>query len=127
MSRITISVSNAAHTLIRGCSMNNDNGNIKRLRPEILALAHLMQDKLDKNKHKDGKGWERDEDGARKGWLCPMDFLIAKLMEEVSELAMAVHEGELSINVHYEAADVANLAMMIADNYRPLLALEGES
>ena len=94
---------------------------MNEIRPEILALATLMQAKLDKNKHKDGAGWERDENGARKGWICPMDFLIAKLMEEVSELVMAVHEDENGIDVHYEAADVANLAMMIADNYSPLI------
>jgi len=94
------------------------------IRPEILALARLMQDKLDKNKHKDGAGWARNDDGSRNGWNCPMSFLVAKLLEEVAELLMAVNDGELSINVHYEAADVANLAMFIADNYRPLVKAE---
>ena len=89
---------------------------------EILVLAKLMQTKLDKNKHKDGNGWTRDEDGARKGWRdCSMSFLVAKLLEEVGELLMAVEECHFDVDVHFEAADVANLAMFIADKYSPLI------
>lgn len=73
-----------------------------------------MQYKLDKNANK--KGWPEDENGQR-GWMndaCSIEFLQRKLLEEVSELFDAL-EGRG--NVALEAADVANIAMMLADKF----------
>lgn len=92
------------------------------LHPSIIALADIMQEKLNTNKNKDGKGWERSSDGSRDGWSgCDIEFLKTKLMEEVSELFDAIYYDQFDEeDVHKEAADVANLAMMLADAYSPL-------
>ena len=88
---------------------------LEELHPSVIAFAKAMQHKLDKNKHKDGKGWERNPDGSRNGWAgCSVEFLVDKLREEVSELLEALeHEG--LDEIRNEAADVGNIAMMLAD------------
>ena len=72
------------------------------IRPEVVAFARLMEDRLQANEHKGG--W--------KG--CRLDWLLGRLKEEVAEL-----EFELGSSVHIwvdkEAADVGNFAMMITD------------
>jgi len=91
-----------------------------RWHPSIVAMADAMQEKLDKNAHKDG--WPT-ADGKR-GWLkpnCKVEFLIYKLNEETRELRYAARRDSLHMTsrleaVRLEAADVANIAMMIADN-----------
>lgn len=85
------------------------------LHPTVIEFAKAMQHKLDKNKHKDGKGWERNPDGSRNGWAgCSVLFLRQKLEEEVMELIDALqHEG--AEEIRNEAADVGNIAMMLAD------------
>jgi len=93
------------------------------LHPSVVAIAYAMQEKLDKNATK--KGWPADDSGER-GWLQPctdVDFLLLKLDEEVAELKEAVDDlreaRELKPAkeaVRLEAADVSNIAMMIADN-----------
>jgi len=87
-----------------------------RWHPSIIAMANAMQEKLDKNEHKDKKG--------KRGWLppdCNVEFLIRKLNEETRELRYAARRDNLHMmnrlnDVRFEAADVANIAMMIADN-----------
>jgi NTP pyrophosphatase (non-canonical NTP hydrolase) len=68
-----------------------------------------MRRKLRENRYKGG--W-RDED---------MDFLLTKLEEEVGELLEVVRAGnqdKLAVqDALDEAADVANMAMMIADRF----------
>ena len=50
------------------------------------------------------------------GWASDSDIhLIRRLLEEVSELVKAI---ETFSNVVEEAADVANVAMMLADNHK---------
>lgn len=85
------------------------------LHPTVIEFAKAMQHKLDRNKHKEGKGWERNPDGSRNGWAgCSVEFLTEKLREEVSELLKALeHEG--LDEIRNEAADVGNIAMMLAD------------
>lgn len=92
--------------------------------PEIQAFAQAMQFKLDKNAHKDG--WpSKDESGAR-GWRnVGLPFLLSKLDEEVSELAYAAYNGTAD-EAKYEAADVGNIAWMIADICSALRKQEGE-
>lgn len=70
------------------------------LRLAVLKFAHLMEWKLRLNDYR--PGWKNE----------PKDWLLDRLMEEVQELKVA-HPGKLTA---YEAADVANFAMMIADN-----------
>jgi NTP pyrophosphatase (non-canonical NTP hydrolase) len=67
-----------------------------------------MQRALNDNDHKDG--WDE----------CSLGYLFGRLGEEVQELKEAMQaidrDPELIVS---EAADVANFAMMIADNVRP--------
>ncbi len=92
------------------------------VRAEVKAFARLMEAKLRANEHKGS--WKQE---------MPV-YLIHRLQEEVMELA-SIGEGTLdacvlrhnerphdplhrtipSISVGYEAADVGNFAMMLAD------------
>ena len=72
-----------------------------------------MRLKLAANSHK--TGWL-----ARDG--CTMSVLWDKLNEERAELRDAINGDQEPQKVGYEAADVANVAMMIADHYRDLRA-----
>jgi hypothetical protein len=65
------------------------------MRPEVLAFAWLMEDKLRQNDHKGG--WKE----------CSFDYLMHRLVQEQDELLKQPHISE--------AVDVANFAMMIAD------------
>lgn len=83
-----------------------ENGEPERIyvRPEVLSFAVLMEETLQANDHKGG--WQNETN----------EWLLNKLDEEVAEL-----KAELDETVHpellgSEAADVANLAMFIADN-----------
>jgi len=87
--------------------------------PSVIAMADAMQEKLEANADK--KGWPSE--GGKRGWkqpACTHQFLLRKLREESEELALAVMlykvEGAPLNDVRLEAADVANIAMMIADN-----------
>lgn len=72
---------------------------------EVLKLASWMEHKLSKNRHK----------GDREGWLkAPIAALVRHLDEEVAELKRAL-ESDKGYDIMCEAADVANLAMMVAD------------
>lgn len=80
-----------------------------KLRPELLRFAEEMEKRLRANDHKGG--WEDDSD----------DSLLARLREETNELADALaklpgRSGD-QLMVTLEAADVANFAMMIADQF----------
>lgn len=69
------------------------------LRPVVLKFAEVMERQLRKN---DWKGhWG----------CCTGSYLFNRLRGEVNELARAPAQDRLA-----EAADVANFAMMIADN-----------
>ena len=69
-------------------------------------FAAHMEKKLRENDHK--PGWFRDSHFA----------LLRRLREEVEELAEATMAQDSSDQIVKEAADVANFAMMIADNAR---------
>jgi len=91
----------------------------KKYHPSVIAMADAMQEKLEANAEK--KGWPSE--GGKRGWLspaCTHQFLLGKLREEVVELQLAamLHkaDGADINNVRLEAADVANIAMMLADN-----------
>ncbi|KFC64011.1 hypothetical protein FG93_05521 [Bosea sp. LC85] len=85
---------------------------LKDCRPEVLSFALLMERELRANDHK--SGWKGD---------CP-DTLAERVEEEAEELRrasidwmghVAHSERPLSEAVAEEAADVANMAMMVAD------------
>lgn len=84
-----------------------------KVRPAVRWFAEQMEAKLRENDHKGG-------------WIGH-DGLLTRLREETDELYDAIvrHEaGVIAPNTHpdqvtREAADVANFAMMIADNYGP--------
>lgn len=73
------------------------------LRAELVAFAFAMEHKLKLNDHKGG--WDE----------ISVEDLLDLLEEEVKELREAVTEGN-PYEIIFEAADVANFAMMIAHN-----------
>jgi NTP pyrophosphatase (non-canonical NTP hydrolase) len=81
------------------CSAQKD-----EIRPEVMAFAHVMEERLRRNDYKGG--WKN----------CKSDYLIKRLCEEYLELRDAIREkGMWGPWVRGEAADVANFAMMIWD------------
>lgn len=79
------------------------------LRPAVAWFAEQMELTL------------RKHDGNKSGWDdCSYDYLLDRLAEELEELDMVVLEPPNApiSRVIQEAADVANFAMMIADNAR---------
>lgn len=73
-------------------------------RPEVQWFARRMEKKLQANDHK--QHWSK----------CNNDYLIHRLYQEAHELWSAIQNGEPIENIISEAADVANFALMIADN-----------
>ena len=74
------------------------------VRPAVRWFAEQMESALRRNDHK--SGWRGDSH----------DALLARLYEECLELGQACKDQSPTIIA--EAADVANFAMMIADNAR---------
>ena len=87
------------------------------VRPQVAAFARLMEKVLRDNDHKGG--WDD----------CKPSWLLARLKQEVDELDEAMRKGTIArrdasgrtsdwpASIPREAADVANFAMMIADNF----------
>ncbi len=69
----------------------------------LLAFWRLMVVKLGENSHK--THWSRSTDA----------YLMRRLVQETKELRNALKKGDAK-EIGREAADVANFAMMIADN-----------
>ncbi len=79
-----------------------------KLRPEVVAFARAMERKL--RKHDSARG--------KRGWRnASIYWVMLRLMEETGELARVVRRRG-SQTVLDEAADVGNLAMMVADKSR---------
>lgn len=87
------------------------------MRWEIKRFAEVMEYNLKSNDRKGG--WHN----------CPIEFLTHKLHEEVSELMIVLQDPRLYSDnedtrqffierLVSEAADVANIAMMFADNVK---------
>ena len=88
----------------------------------VIRFAQNMQEKLDKNKHKECDEMNPDSKG-RKWEHCDFYWLLYRLREETLELELALR-NELDCDwekVMDEAADVGNYAMMIHDNANRLL------
>jgi len=82
-------------------------------RPEVQKFACLMEIKLRQN---DDKGGWKDKS---------TNTLVLRVYDEVQELREAISDSsaalsleEVIANVEFEAADVANFVMMLADNFR---------
>lgn len=75
---------------------------MNRTNNHVLNFAIEMQKKLDKNEHK--SGWSE----------CTYEYLLNCLNREMRELAQAIEKRK---GVVGECADIANFAMMIADNW----------
>ena len=77
---------------------------ITGIREEVVKFALLMEKKLKEN---DSKG----------GWSkCEYDYLLQRIDEEVVELKHSIRVNGSDRKIGRECADVANFAMMIADN-----------
>lgn len=74
------------------------------MRSELRRFANRMERKLAENDHKDH--WSHYENG----------HLLRRLGQELGELRRAMKRGDTTSRIADEAADVANFAMMIADN-----------
>ena len=81
--------------------MNFDD--INGLSPEIMWFANEMEGVLQRNDHK--TGWSN----------LTNKWLLNRLKQEVKELERAIKKDMFVV---LEATDIANFAMMIADNYR---------
>lgn len=80
------------------------------VRPAVAAFAAAMEERLKANDHKGG--WRG----------CNVGYLLGKLDEEVCELIEALSlPDRLPELVREEAADVANLALFLADNFGGLM------
>ena len=76
--------------------------------PHVLAFALKMEHKLSLNRHK----------GDRDGWLADHYWsLSARVYEEMRELEGEMAHKHATADAWFEAADVANMAMMTADSY----------
>ncbi|MDF2883839.1 MAG: hypothetical protein K0R54_4403 [Clostridiaceae bacterium] len=93
--------------VILGLKIGTPEDNSKFPRPSVMIFANAMEKKLKDNDYKGG--WKN----------CPIEYLANKLDEEIEELLDAVSNGTPS-KVLSEAADVGNIAMMIADIYEAL-------
>ncbi len=78
------------------------------LRAEVIAFAVAMETKLRLNDFKGG--WQDMSEGD----------LVERIQDELQELELAVVRSEPAEVVLSEAADVANIAMFIADNNQRL-------
>ena len=78
-------------------------GRDAKVRPAVAVFAQRMEERRAANDHKGG--WER----------CPDNYLLSKLAEEHGELRHAV-TNESAERTADEAADIANIAMMVAGN-----------
>jgi NTP pyrophosphatase (non-canonical NTP hydrolase) len=72
------------------------------VRQEVKRFAEVMERKLQENDHKGG--WR----GEHPAWL------LGRLLEEISELEEALRQANRRA-IERECADIANFAMMIAD------------
>lgn len=73
-------------------------------RPEVLAFALAMEERLRANDHKGG--WKQER----------LQYLLDSAREEVEEVESAARSQRPMVDIARESADAANYLMMIADN-----------
>jgi hypothetical protein len=114
--RTALSADSGKATLERIRNLEAKAARLDYLRPEVLWFAEQMERQL--RLHDEAKG--------KRGWKdLTLLELSALLDDERKELSNALRYGPAENLVH-EAADVANIAMMVADNARPRKAGEGK-
>ena len=74
------------------------------MRQVVKWFSEEMENKLNEN---DDKGGWRD---------CKTSYLLKRLKEETAELEEALLDKAEALKILSEAVDIANFAMMIADN-----------
>jgi hypothetical protein len=78
------------------------------MRSEIAKFASFMEHRLAQHDADRGDSWRREN----------AVYLLRRLREEVAELETALEcDRNWPETITAEAADVANIAMMLADNY----------
>ena len=77
---------------------------VKKQRYCVRKFADAMEERLAANDHKDG--WED----------CDDDYLWGKFIEELSEFQRVINKQGNDRKKLREAADLANIVMMLADN-----------
>ena len=77
------------------------------IKESVNKFALVMERKLNKNIHKGHWGG------------CTKQYLMTRLSQEKKELSAALKSGDEKL-IAEEAADVANFAMMIAENFGDL-------
>lgn len=89
--------------------------------PVVQVFAQEMERKLSLNRHKgdrEGRPYDDDPDLTYGGWLHDEPYQLHwRILEELDELRRAITSGASFEDVAAEAADVANMAMMMADAY----------
>ena len=89
-------------------SVRNPNYKYREIevREPLAYFAYMMEKVLSANDHKGG--WES----------LGIPYLLARLDQERDKLLIALHDEETAENIRHECCDIANLAMMIFDNFR---------
>lgn len=82
------------------------------LRPELKVFVVQMEDEMRANDHKGKDGWKYSSEERLFAWL--MDE-VRELYEAMTKARTVREKLRYSDDVISEAADVANIAMMIAD------------
>lgn len=75
------------------------------VRPPLASFAFAMEKVLQSNDHKGS--WEQ----------LRTEYLLMRLDQERDELLLAIHDEMPAEDIRHECCDVANLAMMIFDNF----------
>lgn len=91
----------AAHTRATKKGKTVTSEDFQGMRPAVHWFANEMERQLQENDHK--SGWD----------TLSLKWLLNRLRQETQELERAIAKGT---GITDEAADVANFAMMIADN-----------
>ncbi len=75
------------------------------MRPAVKYFAETMEKRLMENEHKGG--WKD----------CKPEFLLSELRKNLAYLEENLNKGETKEDVCRRAANIANFAMMIANNW----------
>ncbi len=98
----------AAITILQTTELDLNN----YLRPELKKFAIDMEDEMRANDHKGKDGWKHSSETSLFAWL--MDE-VRELYEAMTKARTIKEKDRYEDDVISEAADTANIAMMIAD------------
>jgi hypothetical protein len=95
-----------AHNALEALSSHTEDTGIQKVREPVRWFAERMEQTLRANDYKGG--WKH----------CSFKYLLHRMREELKELRLAIEAYSDEEIIIREAADVANFAMMVADNMR---------